>query len=272
MNFIKVKINTKLYNPWRTDRGLRSLSHKDNKLNNRNRLWFASVLLLFFVFFNAFAQGTYYPDGIGNTWRFQSVNKVNKKTIKIVEPDTNFGISGVKVLIDETNDSTTQFFIQSTPKGFVIHRAVFDEVALVGKVIFNYKPPQIFIPNPLKLEAQWTVKSKAKVKVLFLEMVIEAIYDQKVVAIEDVTIPAGKFRNCLKIIQHMMLEVVDSESEGTLWLAPNVGPVKMISKPVGGKDEPKIYYLVEYDIKVEEDSIGVNRSDKLTALWARMKK
>ena len=70
----------------------------------------------------------------------------------------------------------------------------------------------------------------------------------------------------------MMLEVVDSESEGTLWLAPNVGPVKMISKPVGGKDEPKIYYLVEYDIKVEEDSIGVNRSDKLTALWARMKK
>lgn len=55
-------------------------------------------------------------------------------------------------------------------------------------------------------------------------------------------------------------------------MAPNVGPVKMISKPVGGKDEPKIYYLVEYDIKVEEDGIGVNRSDKLTALWARMKK
>jgi len=241
-------------------------------LNNGNRLWFVGALLFFFVFFNAFTQGIYYPDEIGNTWRFQSANKVNKKTIKIVEPDASFGISGVKVLIDETNDSTTRFFIQSTPKGVVIHRAVFDEIALVGKVIFNYKPPQIFIPNPLELEAQWTVKSKAKVKVLFLEMVIEAIYDQKVVAVEDVTIPAGKFRNCLKIIQHMMLEVVDSESEGTLWLAPNVGPVKMISKPVGGKDEPKIYYLVEYDIKVEEDSIGVNRSDKLTALWARMKK
>ena len=73
-------------------------------MNNRNRLWFAYVLWFFFVFFNAFAQGTYYPDEIGNTWRFQSINKVNKKTIKIVEPDTNFGISGVKVLIDETND------------------------------------------------------------------------------------------------------------------------------------------------------------------------
>jgi hypothetical protein len=178
----------------------------------------------------------------------------------------------VKVLIDETNDSTTRFFIQSTPKGVVIHRAVFDEIALVGKVIFNYKPPQIFIPNPLELEAQWTVKSKAKVKVLFLEMVIEAIYDQKVVAVEDVTIPAGKFRNCLKIIQHMMLEVVDSESEGTLWLAPNVGPVKMISKSIGGEDEPKVYHLVEYDIKVENDRIGVSRNGKLTALWARMKK
>ena len=46
----------------------------------------------------------------------------------------------------------------------------------------------------------------------------------------------------------------------------------MISKPVGGKDEPKIYYLVEYDTKVEEDRIGVNRSDKLTTLWAKMKK
>ena len=178
----------------------------------------------------------------------------------------------MKVLIDETNDSTTRFFIQSTPKGVVIHRAVFDEIALVGEVIFNYKPPQIFIPNPLELEAQWTVKSKAKVKVLFLEMVIEAIYDQKVVAVEDVTIPAGKFRNCLKIIQHMMLEVVDSESEGTLWLAPNVGPVKMISKSIGGEDEPKVYHLVEYDIKVENDRIGVSRNGKLTALWARMKK
>ena len=197
---------------------------------------------------------------------------MNKKTIKIVEPDASFGISGVKVLIDETNDSTTRFFIQSTPKGVVIHRAVFDEIVLVGKVIFNYKPPQIFIPNPLELEAQWTVKSKAKVKVLFLEMVIEAIYDQKVVAVEDVTIPAGKFRNCLKIIQHMMLEVVDSESEGTLWLAPNVGPVKMISKSIGGEDEPEVYHLVEYDIKVENDRIGVSQNGKLTALWARMKR
>ena len=233
-------------------------------MNNENRLWF--------VFFNVFTQGTYYPDEIGNTWRFQSANKVNKKTIKIVEPDASFGISGVKVLIDETNDSTTRFFIQSTPKGVVIHRAVFDEIALVGKVIFNYKPPQIFIPNPLELEAQWTVKSKAKVKVLFLEMVIEAIYDQKVVAVEDVTIPAGKFRNCLKIIQHMMLEVVDSESEGTLWLAPNVGPVKMVSKSIGGEDEPEVYHLVEYDIKVENDRIGVSQNGKLTALWARMKR
>lgn len=241
-------------------------------MNNGNRLWFVCALLFFFVLFNAFTQGTYYPDEIGNTWRFQSANKVNKKTIKIVEPDASFGISGVKVLIDETNDSTTRFFIQSTPKGVVIHRAVFDEIALVGEVIFNYKPPQIFIPNPLELEAQWTVKSKAKVKVLFLEMVIEAIYDQKVVAVEDVTIPAGKFRNCLKIIQHMMLEVVDSESEGTLWLAPNVGPVKMISKSIGGEDEPKVYHLVEYDIKVENDRIGVSRNGKLTALWARMKK
>ena len=229
-------------------------------------------VIVFFVFFNAFTQGIYYPDEIGNTWRFQSANKVNKKTIKIVEPDASFGISGVKVLIDETNDSTTRFFIQSTPKGVVIHRAVFDEIVLVGKVIFNYKPPQIFIPNPLELEAQWTVKSKAKVKVLFLEMVIEAIYDQKVVAVEDVTIPAGKFRNCLKIIQHMMLEVVDSESEGTLWLAPNVGPVKMVSKSIGGEDEPEVYHLVEYDIKVENDRIGVSRNGKLTALWARMKK
>ena len=241
-------------------------------MNNENRLCFVCALLIFFVFFNAFTQGTYYPDEIGNTWRFQSANKVNKKTIKIVEPDASFGISGVKVLIDETNDSTTRFFIQSTPKGVVIHRAVFDEIVLVGKVIFNYKPPQIFIPNPLELEAQWTVKSKAKVKVLFLEMVIEAIYNQKVVAVEDVTIPAGKFRNCLKIIQHMMLEVVDSESEGTLWLAPNVGPVKMVSKSIGGEDEPEVYHLVEYDIKVENDRIGVSRNGKLTALWARMKK
>ena len=64
----------------------------------------------------------------------------------------------------------------------------------------------------------------------------------------------------------------DSESEGTLWLAPNVGPVKMVSKSIGGEDEPEVYHLVEYDIKVESDRIGVSQNGKLTALWARMKK
>ena len=46
----------------------------------------------------------------------------------------------------------------------------------------------------------------------------------------------------------------------------------MISKPVGAKDEPKIYYLVEYNIKEEEDKIGVHRNNRLTTLWANTKK
>lgn len=164
-------------------------------------------------------------------------------------------------------------FLSNQPqKDLLYNRAVFDEIALVGKVIFNYDPPQIFIPNPLKLEVQWTVKSKAKVKVLFLDMVIEAIYNQKVVAIEDIIVPAGKFQNCLKIMQHTILEVVGSETEGTLWLAPGIGPVKMISQSVGGEDEPKVYHLVEYDVKIEEDKIIVGRIGKITTLWARMKK
>ena len=241
-------------------------------MNNRNRLWLACISLSVFVSLNTFVQGTYYPDEIGNTWRFQSANKVHKKKIEISESNTNFGTPGVKILIDKTDDNTTQFFIRSTPKDIVIHRAVFDKIALVGRVIFDYKPPQTFIPNPLELEAQWVVKSKTKVKILFLEMVIEAIYNQKIVAIEDVITPAGKFRDCLKIMQHTILEAIDSESEGTLWLAPNIGPIKMISKPVGGKDEPKIYYLVEYDIKEEEDRISVHRNNRLTTLWANTKK
>lgn len=241
-------------------------------MGNKERLRFTCVLLILFVLFNDFSQGIYYPDEIGNIWQFRSTNEVDRRTIKIVEPNTGFGVSGVKILIDQTNDSATWFFIKSSPKGFVLHRAVFDEIALVGKVIFNYDPPQVFIPNPLKLAAQWTVKSRAEVKVLFLEMVVEAIYDQKVIAVEDVTVPAGKFRNCLKIIQHTTLEVVAFESEGTLWLAPNVGPVKMLSKSVGGEDEPKLYHLVEYDIKMEEDKIVVSQIGKLATLWARMKK
>ena len=58
-------------------------------MNNKKGLWFTCALLILFVLSNGFAQGTYYPDEIGNTWRFQSTNKVDKKTIKIVKPDTN---------------------------------------------------------------------------------------------------------------------------------------------------------------------------------------
>ena len=57
-------------------------------------------------------------------------------------------------------------------------------------------------------------------------MVIEAIYNQKIVAIEDVITPAGNFRDCLKIMQHTILEAIDSESEGTLWLAPILAQLK----------------------------------------------
>ena len=91
-------------------------------------MWFTCALLILFVLSNGFAQGTYYPDEIGNTWRFQSTNKVDKKTIKIVKPDTSFGVSGVKVLIDQTNDSATRFFIKSTPKGFVQFQQSYGQV------------------------------------------------------------------------------------------------------------------------------------------------
>jgi hypothetical protein len=58
--------------------------------------------------------------------------------------------------------------------------------------------------------------------------------DLTVLAVEDVTVPAGTFRGCLKV------ELNDEGEKGTAWLAPGVGLVQWL-RATGRRD-----VLVEY--------------------------
>ena len=98
-----------------------------------------------------------------------------------------------------TNDNISQLFFKREPEALKVFRSVVS-VPLLGRITFDYSPPQTFLPTRIDLGSQWTIISEAEVP---LAGKIQSTIDVTVVAIEDVAVPAGTFQNCLKIEQEI---------------------------------------------------------------------
>ena len=211
---------------------------------------------------------SYYPDEFGNTWHLRSIDAIDERIITIKGPEIIDG-KELKIIEDQTNDDISQFFVKIEPDGIKLFRSV-SPLALVGQIIFDYSPPQVFLPIPIDLGWQWTVRGEATLPLL--GKIISTIRSE-VVSIEDVTVPAGTFRNCLKTEQNITHSLIIGvlELKTTMWLAPNVGFVKAInSKSI-------IFELIDYDvaiedIEIEDTEIAVQPKGRLATKWASLKK
>ncbi len=208
---------------------------------------------------------SYYPDEFGNTWVLRSTDGVDERVVAIEGPAT-IGTESLKVIADQTNDNISKFFIKVEPDRILIFRAI-ASVGLFGDVSIDYSPPQTFLPVPIELGLEWTVTGEAT---LSLGIKIEVTNNTKAVAIENVIVPAGTFRDCLKIEQHLQVQTSLGISvpprSSIMWLAPDIGLVKAISS------DNIIFELIDYDITIDRIEVAVQPKKKLAATWGALKK
>ena len=163
-----------------------------------------------------------------------------------------------------------RLFIKTSTDGVLIFRAI-ASVAILGQITIDYSPPETFLPIPIGLGSEWTVSGEATASLFGLSIKIEATNTAKVVAIEDVTVPAGTFRDCLRIEQQLQTQLSPAlatfpSTSSTMWLAPDVGLVQALNS------SNVKFELIDYDITIGGIEVAVHPKEKLAATWGALKK
>lgn len=218
------------------------------------------VLLPMLVFVEHSAAQNYYPDRVGNRWVLRSTDQFDTKVDSIVRQEDLEGLL-VTVIESQTNDNPPdRLYVTTETDGIWLHRS---EVQLGGfNLGFDYSPPQIFIPIPLNLGATWTVFGETA----FLGDIIALNNVANVLAIEDVTVPAGTFHSVFKIAQLVELRtpIGTIPFERIMWLATDVGIVKEVNT------SDVVFELIEYEVVPHED-VAVQPRSNLPLSWAYLK-
>ena len=218
----------------------------------------------------------YYPDDLGNTWTLHSTDRFDERVVTIEGPET-IGTESLKVISDGTypvsdpaSNNPNKFFIKTTPDGVLIFRAI-ASVAVLGEITIDYSPPETFLPIPIEVGTEWTVAGEATASLFGLAIQIKTTNTAKVIAIEDVTVPAGTFRDCLRIEQQLDTELSPAlatlpDTSSTMWLAPDVGLVQALNS-ANVKFE-----LIDYNIPIDGPVVAVEPKGKLATTWGALKK
>ena len=197
----------------------------------------AFVLLLMSFIVETPAQ-YYYPNFVGNMWTLRSPETSEETVVTIAE--TAF-ISGQEVNVLERrtqHGEPDKMYLITERDGLKMARSIVNN-GLLGVLIFDYDPPEEFLPIPLEVGAAWEITQDTKIQDFKIQMTINA----SVLAKEDVTVPAGTFRNCLKIRQEYSIKAILNISlEMYMWLAPNIGLVKEVNS------SGVVFELVDYKL------------------------
>ena len=136
----------------------------------------------------------YLPIGVGNFWTFIDPEYPgDSSNISII--GTTKLINGKTVFIATTTDKNRGYVSQAAGDLVLFHHAIND---LQGELIYR---------SPIKVGTTWQGNQG----------------EAMVVAQETVNTAAGIFQNCFRI----NVSVVDDNNHYSIWLAKNVGPVKL---------------------------------------------
>ena len=153
----------------------------------------------------------YFPLRVGDTWKFRNTEE-GGYTLKVLSEEPHEGepvryvvelLSGVKILNTYSKiPGWVLFHFQDYP----------EHEGLQAK----YDPPRQYLPNPLVAGQKWEWSGKDPTQVEYRE-------SSRVIGLETVTVPAGKFR-AMKVVTEItgasILKV------RTNWYAKGVGLVK----------------------------------------------
>jgi len=209
-------------------------------------------LIAFATSFALFAMATavfsheYYPNFIGNKWRLRNATSGEERIVRITENKMILG-QETNLLERETKHNIDKLYIATESDGTLKLYSSEINVGFFGTLTFHYNPPEVFMPYPLNVGTTWTVAGQTKVIWATISSSTVATVEAK----EDVTVPAGTFRNCFKIRQEYTTAPLDVNVTTYMWLAPNVGLIKEMD------GRGTTFELVEYELNYPWD---VNRN------------
>lgn len=201
----------------------------------------------------------YFPLNVGDTWTRREVEReiIDSREEVHEEVDTNtvFGTEKVKGAVAMKIGEADTYDLMTNTDGVKLYKSYDrdDADGMLNEVLDTFNPPLTYMPAGLSVGTRGIFKStvthkestgfKATAKVT-VEMVVEGM--------EDVTVPAGTFRDCLKIRirDYLLAKKVGHEalSDGWIWLARNVGVVKSESTSIEKQDG----IVVEIEEETEE--------------------
>jgi hypothetical protein len=172
-----------------------------------------------------FTISEYMPLGQGDTWTYREED--NDSTVKTISGTEKInGVDAVKI-IDEDGDYT----LWTNSNGLKWYKE-FDADDIPGcgwdQQLFN---PPITASDPVvSIGSTYTSNTVlTKVDCTGSSGTASVSYGFSIEGIENVTVPAGTFNNCLRIKGILSMNGGAQTSEFTIWLAKGVGEVKEIS-------------------------------------------
>jgi hypothetical protein len=208
-----------------------------------------SLCVLFLFATSAFAQtgAEYYPLGLDDFWVYKHISP--KDSTVIHEPDKREVVSyqvdgenkifGVKNTYAGVSDSYAWY--KTLPEGIVVMFSLGTGPDL-GSALMDFDPPLIILPEKLVVGSLWEIKMTDSVNKLFT-MGISHVESTG----ETVTVPAGKFQNCLKVKLVTFYENGKEKDVSYNYYAKGVGEV--LSEQVEPESERSRSELTEYSVK-----------------------
>ena len=155
--------------------------------------------------------GDYFPLRVGDSWTYRNTEE-GGYTLKVINEEPQAGGASRVVIELYTGVSIIRTFSKS--EGWVLFHS--ENYPEHEGLQVTYDPPKQYLPNPLVAGREWKWSGKDPTQV-------ERQEASRVVGVEQVTVPAGKFR-AMKVVT----EVTGGGPAKTLtnWYAEGVGLVK----------------------------------------------
>lgn len=228
----------------------------------RNTLF---IITLICVATGATSAQNYYPSEIGNTWVLESQDGAERATYTLEAPDENVNNEKFRTLkiiteaLGTTSMDTNTFLVEIGEEGMKLHKLVAELGPTFGTANMEFAPPTIFFPPTLQLGEIWETLGEADV---YLVGNVKVSSVNEVVAIEDVTTPAGMFESCVKIKINTKITAALGSSRSTSyqWLAPGIGPVKFETS------QDIIFELTSFTLVTPEKPYDVNADGVINIL------
>lgn len=154
----------------------------------------------------------YFPLRVGDSWKYRSTVSDAESTVKVVSAEKQAN-GTVRYLLEKLSETKINNWYSKTKGWVLMHREAYPEHE--GLEI-KYEPARRYLKNPLIAGATWNWSGKGINQ--------DDMYESnRVVGLEMVQVPAGKFR---------AMKIVSQVSEGaavltkTYWYADGVGMVK----------------------------------------------